>query len=190
MIIDGYVVSDDLKIEELKASDGHVVYYCKGYSSSDKESILYHYCTARVCTVCGKTTHRQYQLMCDECVDQARRKEYLAKPFAQYNGQMVFVGDELVAEGELLNHLDRLLRHNSLDDILNFEIFEAEPTEIPEFDMNEFLIDLDVEDADFDTSFDPAINTLIKQAAGVVYTFGSNRVEIPAEWIAKHLEAK
>lgn len=191
MIIDGYVVPDDLTIEELKASDGHVVYYCKGFATSEMDSILYHFCTARLCTVCGKFTHKQYQTMCDECADKEKRNRYLAKTAVQYKGQPVFVGDDLVTDRDLSSHLSYLLLcHYTLDDILNLEIFEAEPTEIPEFDMNEFLIDLDVEDADFDTSFDYTINTLIKHAAGVVYTFGENRVEIPAEWIAKHLKVE
>jgi len=191
VIIDGYVVPDDLKIEELKASDGHVVYYCKGFACSEKDSILYHFCTARICTICGKFTDKQYKIVCDECADRKRRNEYLAHTAVQYKGQPVFVGEDLVIDRDLCSYLVHLLHcHYTLDDILNLEIFEAEPTEIPEFDMNEFLVDLNVEDADFDTSFDYTINTLIKHAAGVVYTFGSNRVEIPAEWISKHLEAE
>ncbi|MGH0054178.1 MAG: hypothetical protein ACQ5SW_12380 [Sphaerochaetaceae bacterium] len=186
MIIDGYVIPDDLKIEEFKTSDGNTLYYCNGGVSTIKSSLLYAYATARICEKCGAQTEHRFMPLCNHCEAKARRKKYLSYNPIEYSGQPVFVGDEFIPAGDLLNYLRYLNNSLTPEEFANIEIFEAALMAPPVFDMNEYLVDMELEDPDFDTAYDAAINALIKKAAGEVYEFGDNRITIPPEeWAEK-----
>lgn len=185
MIIDGYVVPDDLEIEEFTTKKGTTFYACGSTIALSKAGVLFHFATARICEQCGKMTQGPYRLLCPACMQKKAREKYLSIPTVPFTAQPVFVGDDFTTDLEqyLIDQLDDC----SLDEILTFEIMEAAPMEIPEFSMGDFLEDYLCEDAGCYSGYDKAINALIKDAADPVFTYGKNRVEIP-EWLAKKLK--
>lgn len=189
MIIDGYVVPDDLEIEEFTTKKGYTIYACGSNVSPSKELVIALFATGRVCKECGAITKRSpYHTLCFACEDKARRERYLKITVVPFSGQPVFVNDEFTTDLE--GYLENLLDEYPLDEILALEIMEAELMEVPQFSMCDFLEDYLCEGAGRYSGYDKAINALIKDAAAPVFTYGKNRVEIPAEWIAKHLEAE
>jgi len=188
MIIDGYVVPDGTEIEEFKTKQGHVFYACNGSVALSKEGALRYVASGKVCE-CGAHTLTSWSDLCLKCQHKLQLEKYLKIPCVPYHGQPVFVGDDYTEDLEQC--LDDQLNDFTLDEVLTFEIMEAVPMKVPEFGMNDFLEDYLGEDMTAYTGYDHAINALIRAAADPpVFTYGKNRVEIPAEWIAKHLEAE
>ena len=184
MIINGYVVPDDLEIEEFQTKKGQKMYACNNQVSLSKDSIYYANAKCRICD-CGKETHAPYLLLCPECQEKARREKYLKHEAVKYIGQPVFVDDVFVEEGGLEDYLSELVFPDSgytWEDIKCFEIFEAVPFSPPEFEMSDFLADY-AADQHVTTIYDEAINALIRTAAGTNFTWGKNRVLVPLEWL-------
>ncbi len=177
MIINGYVLPDDLEIEEFQTKKGQKMYACNNQVSLSKDSIYYANAKFRICD-CGKETHAPYLLLCPECQEKARREKYLKHEAVKYIGQPVFVDDVFVGEGELEEYLSDYTR----EEIAGLEIFEAVPFSPPEFEMSDFLADY-AADQHFTTIYDEAINALIRTAAGTNFTWGKNRVLVPLEWL-------
>ncbi len=177
MIINGYVLPDDLEIEEFQTKKGQKMYACNNQISLSKDSIYYANAKCRICD-CGKETHAPYLLLCPECQEKARREKYLKHEAVKYIGQPVFVDDVFVGEGELEEYLSDYTR----EEIAGLEIFEAVPFSPPEFEMSDFLADY-AADQHVTTIYDEAINALINTAAGTNFTWGKNRVLVPLEWL-------
>lgn len=188
MIIDGYVVPDDLEIEEFTTKKGYTLYACGSNVSPSKELVIALFATGRVCKECGAITKRSpYHTLCFACENKVKRERYLKIPVVSFTGQPVFVGDDFTTDLEqyLIDQLDDC----SLDEILTFEIMEAELMKVPDFNMSEFFEwhDYQYEDMEVYRGYDKAISVLIAAAAEPVYTYGKNRVEIP-EWLVKKLK--
>lgn len=177
MIINGYVLPDDLEIEEFETKNGFKMYACNNQVSLSKDSIYYSNAKCRICE-CGKETHAPYLLRCPECQLKARREKYLKQGAVKYVGQPVFVDDVFVGEGEL----EEYLSDYTFEEITGLEIFEAVPFSPPEFEMSDFLADY-AADQHVTTIYDEAINALIRTAAGTNFTWGKNRVLLPLEWL-------
>ena len=178
MIINGYVLPDDLEIEEFQTKKGQKMYACNNQVSLSKDSIYYANAKCRICD-CGKETSAPYLLLCPECQKKAAMERYFKHDAVKYVGQPVFIDDVFVGEGEL----EEYLCDYTLEEIAGLEIYEAVPYGPPEFDMNDFLVDFAADDQEFETIYDEAINALIKTAAGTNFTWGKNRVLVPLEWL-------
>lgn len=187
MIIDGYVVPEDLEIEEFTTKKGTTFYACGSTIALSKAGVLFYFATARICEQCGKVTQGPYNLLCPTCMQKKAREKYLSIPTVPFTGQPVFVGDDFTTDLEqyLIDQLDDC----SLDEILAFEIMESELMKVPDFNMSEFFEwhDYQYEDMEVYRGYDKAISVLIATAAEPVYTYGKNRVEIP-EWLVKKLK--